>query len=243
MLSENFTIRLNKAIKEQNLRQVDLIKKTKEVMKKYIKDYNGDGIDKTLLNKYIKGVAIAKQDNIFILAKALNVSEAWLMGYDTASENQWININENSLNIDNASCITSNDSTIKIPILGKVPAGVPIEAIENIIGYEDISLKLTKGGNQFFALKIDGDSMYPDYHKDDIIIIRQQPDCNSGDDCVVMVNGDDATFKRVIKQDKSIILKPLNNSYEPYFFDEYDILTKPVKIIGVAIEVRRKLRK
>ena len=57
-----------------------------------------------------------------------------------------------------------------------------------------------------------------------------------------MVNGDDATFKRVIKQEKSIILKPLNNNYEPYYFDEYEILTKPVKIVGVAVEVRRKLR-
>ena len=85
--------------------------------------------------------------------------------------------------------------------------------------------------------------MFPDYKTGDIIIIKQQPDCNSGDDCIVMVNGDDATFKRVIKQEKSIILKPLNNEYEPYYFNEYEIMTKPVKIIGVAIEVRRKLRK
>ena len=77
----------------------------------------------------------------------------------------------------------------------------------------------------------------------DVIIIKQQPDCSSGDDCIVMVNGDDATFKRVIKQDKSLILKPLNNNYEPYVFSEYDIMTKPVKIIGIAIEVRRKLRR
>ena len=89
MLSDKFTERLNQEMKEQNLRQVDLIKKTKEVMKRYIKDYNGDGMDKTLLNKYIKGVATAKQDNIFILAKALNVSEGWLMGYDVDKDREW----------------------------------------------------------------------------------------------------------------------------------------------------------
>ena len=132
---------------------------------------------------------------------------------------------------------------IKIPILGRVPAGIPIEAIEDIIGYEDIPADMVKFGANYFALKVDGDSMYPDYRTGDTIIIKQQPDCESGDDCIVMVNGDDATFKRVIKQEKSIILKPLNNEYEPYVFGEYDILTKPVKIIGVAIEVRRKLRK
>ncbi len=111
-----------------------------------------------------------------------------------------------------------------------------------LIGYEEIPASMLRDGNNYFSLKIDGDSMYPDYKTGDIIIIRQQSDCNSGDDCVVMVNGDDATFKRVVKQEKSIILKPLNNEYEPYYFDEYEIMTKPVKIIGVAVEVRRKLR-
>lgn len=243
MLSESFTERLNQAMREQNLRQVDLVKKTKEVMKKYIKDYKGDGIDKTLLNKYIKGVAIAKQDNIFILAKALNVSEGWLMGYDVDMDREWFDDDINLLNIDNATYTDTPTKTIKIPLLGKVPAGIPIEAIEDILGYEEIPYNLVKNGSKYFALRVEGDSMYPDYHTGDTIIIKQQPDCETGDDCVVMVNGDDATFKRVIKQEKSIILKPLNNEYEPYYFDEYEIMTKPVKIIGVAIEVRRKLKK
>lgn len=244
MLSETFTERLNQAIREQNLRQVDLVKKTKEVMKKYIKDYDGDGIDKTLLNKYIKGVAIAKQDNIFILAKALNVSEGWLMGYDVDMDREWFEEKEPSeLTIDNARYIETNTKTIKIPLLGKVPAGVPIEAVEDLLGYEEIPMSMLKGGNDYFALKIEGDSMYPDYMSGDTIIVRQQSDCCSGDDCIVMVNGDDATFKRVIKQENNIILKPLNNQYEPYVFSEYDIMTKPVKIIGIAIEVRRKIKR
>lgn len=243
MLSDSFTNRLNKEMKEQNLRQVDLIKKTKDVMKKYIKDYDGDGIDKTLLNKYIKGVAIAKQDNIFILAKALNVSEGWLMGYDVDKDREWIEDIKDIPKFDNFSATQIPNKTIKIPLLGKVPAGIPIEAIEDILGYEEIPMEMVKHGQNYFALKIEGNSMYPDYHTGDIIIIRQQSDCESGEDCVVMVNGDDATFKRVIKQEKSIILKPLNNEYEPYYFNEQEILNKPVRIIGVAIEVRRKLKR
>lgn len=242
MLSDKFTERLNQEMKEQNLRQVDLIKKTKEVMKRYIKDYNGDGMDKTLLNKYIKGVATAKQDNIFILAKALNVSEGWLMGYDVDKDREWFEDEKDIPKFDNVSITELPTKTVKIPLLGKVPAGIPIEAIEEILGYEEIPYNWVKNGENYFALKIDGNSMYPDYKSGDVIIIKQQSDCESGDDCVVMVNGDDATFKRVIKQSKNLVLKPLNNEYEPFFFDEKEIITKPVKIIGVAVEVRRKLK-
>lgn len=243
MIVDTFTNRLNQAMHEQGLRQIDLVKKTKLVMEKYIKNYKGNGIDKSLLNKYIKGVAIAKQDKMYILAKALNVSEGWLMGYDVDKDRDWIEDEDYStLMIDNGRYIETEIKTIKIPVLGKVPAGTPIEAIQDVIGYENIPATMLNSGENYFALKIDGNSMSPDYKSGDIIIVKQQEDCNSGDDCVVMVNGDDATFKRVIKQNNAIILKPLNNEYEPYYFTSKEIITKPVKIIGVAIEIRRKLK-
>lgn len=231
MLEDTFANRLKKALDYNNMRPIDLANKTK--------------ISKAQICNYLKGTYKAKQDKLYIIAKALDVSEAWLMGYDVDMDREWFPDNKEDLTnitIYNARYIETTTKTVKIPILGKVPAGVPIEAIEDIIGYEEIPASMLRDGNNYFSLKIDGDSMYPDYKTGDIIIIRQQSDCNSGDDCVVMVNGDDATFKRVVKQEKSIILKPLNNEYEPYYFDEYEIMTKPVKIIGVAVEVRRKLR-
>ena len=229
MIVEDFSDRLKKAMSDKQMKQVDLCNKT--------------GIDKALISNYLSGKYKAKQDKLHKLAIALDVSEGWLMGYDVDMDREWFEEKEPSeISIDNARYIETTTKTIKIPVLGKVPAGVPIEAIQDILGYEEIPASMLKSGNNYFALKIDGDSMYPDYKTGDIIIIKQQSDCNSGDDCVVMVNGDDATFKRVIKQEKSIILKPLNNNYESYYFDEYEILTKPVKIIGIAIEVRRKLR-
>lgn len=229
MIVEDFSDRLKKAMSDKQMKQVDLCNKT--------------GIDKALISNYLSGKYKAKQDKLHKLAIALDVSEGWLMGYDVDMDREWFEEKEPSeISIDNARYIETTTKTIKIPVLGKVPAGVPIEAIQDILGYEEIPASMLKSGNNYFALKIDGDSMYPDYKTGDIIIIKQQSDCNSGDDCVVMVNGDDAAFKRVIKQEKSIILKPLNNNYEPYYFDEYEILTKPVKIIGIAIEVRRKLR-
>ena len=232
MLEDTFANRLKKALDYNNMRPIDLANKT--------------NISKTQISNYLNGNYKAKQDKLYIIAKTLGVNEAWLMGYDVDMDRDWLpdDLGDVSkMKIDNARYIETTTKTVRIPILGKVPAGVPIEAIQDILGYEEIPASMLNGGNNYFALKIDGDSMFPDYRTGDIIIIRQQADCNSGDDCIVMVNGDDATFKRVIKQEKSIILKPLNNEYEPYYFDEYEIMTKPVKIIGVAIEVRRKLRK
>lgn len=230
MLEDTFANRLKKALDYNQMKPVDLANKT--------------GINKSLISNYLSGAFKAKQDKLDIIAKVLNVSEAWLMGYDVDMERDWIDEKSPSeLSVDNARYIETTTRTVKIPLLGKVPAGVPIEAIQDILGYEEIPASMLNSGENYFALKIEGDSMYPEYMSGDVIIIKQQPDCNSGDDCIVMVNGDDATFKRVIKQDKNLILKPLNNNYEPYVFSEYDIMTKPVKIIGIAIEVRRKLRR
>ncbi len=224
MLEDTFANRLKKALDYNNMKPVELARKT--------------NINKSLISSYLSGVCKAKQDKLDLIAKTLGVSEAWLMGYDVDMDRDWFE----DTDIDNGEVIRVQSNVVKIPILGKVPAGIPIEAIEDVLGYEEIPYDWIKNGNKYFALKVNGDSMYPDYRTGDIIIIKQQPDCESGDDCVVMVNGDDATFKRVIKQEKNLILKPLNNEYEPYSFDEYDIMTKPVRVIGVAIEVRRKLK-
>lgn len=127
----------------------------------------------------------------------------------------------------------------RIPVLGSIPAGIPIEMIEDIIDYEDISEDMLKGGKEYFALKIKGDSMFPDYLNGDTIIVLKQDNCENGQDCVVAVNGDDATFKRIFKYDNGITLQPLNNTYMPLFYSNDDILNKPVKILGVVKQIRR----
>lgn len=134
-------------------------------------------------------------------------------------------------------------SYITIPVLGKIPAGIPFEAIQDILDYEDLAAEETKPGHSYFALKIKGNSMEPEYRDGDIIIIEQQPTCNSGDDCVVMVNGDDATFKRVKLSDKGLTLLPLNPDYDPHFYSSAEIASLPVRILGVCIQIRRSLRK
>lgn len=128
---------------------------------------------------------------------------------------------------------------IRVPVLGKVAAGIPIEAIEDIIDYEEISEELAHTG-EFFALKIKGDSMEPTIGNGDVVIVKQTDDANTGDIVIALVNGDDATCKRLVKYASGIRLMPINPAYEPMFFSNEEVVDKPVRIIGKVMESRKK---
>lgn len=134
----------------------------------------------------------------------------------------------------------SDISSNAILVYGTIPAGVPMECIEDILDTEEISVDMLKGNKQYFGLKIKGDSMFPEYIDGDTIILEKVNDCENGQDCVVMVNGNDATFKRVFKNDQSIILQPLNPTYSPMVYTNEQIEKLPIKIIGKVVELRRK---
>ena len=134
------------------------------------------------------------------------------------------------------------NGTIRIPILGRIPAGIPVEAIEDILDYEEAPAEWARGGKQFFGLRLKGDSMSPEYRNGDTVIFKSQPTCENGDDCAVMVNGNDATFKRVFRNEKGIVLQPLNPAYAPLTYTNDEIASLPVRILGVAWEIRRKMR-
>lgn len=146
---------------------------------------------------------------------------------------------------------TSNPAVVLV--YGTIPAGIPMEMIEDIIDTEEIDANMLKGGKEYFGLKIKGDSMNPDYLDGDVIILQKQDDCENGEDCVVMVNGNEGTFKRVFKnpETKTITLQPLNMQrdeygkllYEPTTYTEELIEQLPVRILGVFEELRRKKKK
>lgn len=147
------------------------------------------------------------------------------------------------LNDDQGFIMNTSPSSAVVFVYGTIPAGIPMECIEDIIDTEEISPDMLKGGKEYFGLKIKGNSMEPDYLDGDVIIFQKQDDCENGDDCVVMVNGNDGTFKRVFKNENGIILQPLNNKYQPMIFTNEQIENLPVKILGVFEELRRKKRK
>ncbi len=127
----------------------------------------------------------------------------------------------------------------RIPVLGTVPAGIPLEAIEDVVDWEEIPNKSDK---EYFALKVKGDSMWPRFLEGDTVIVRKTPTCVSGDICVVYVNGYDATLKEVrINLDKSVSLIPENKNYPPRTFTRQEVEELPVIIAGVVVELRRKI--
>lgn len=127
----------------------------------------------------------------------------------------------------------------KIPVLGRVAAGIPINAITEIIDTEEISEDMAKTGD-FFALQIKGDSMEPKISNGDVVIVRQQDDAETGDTVIALINGDDAVCKRLRKYKEGLELISTNPSYAPLYFDEETIKNKPVKIIGKVVELRAK---
>lgn len=130
---------------------------------------------------------------------------------------------------------------VRIPVLGRVVAGIPIEAVEEILDYEEITPELAATG-EFFALKIRGHSMEPRMMEGDVVIVRRQDDVDSGDVAIVLVNGDEATVKRVKKQPEGITLIATNTSvYEPHFYSNKEIADLPVRILGRVVELRGKM--
>lgn len=127
----------------------------------------------------------------------------------------------------------------KIPVLGTIPAGIPIEAVEEILDYEEIPQEWATQG-EYFGLKVKGNSMEPRIMNGDVVICRKQSDAESGNICVIMVNGNDATLKQIKKDTNGIWLVPFNNNYSPMFYSKEQISTLPVRIIGKVVELRGK---
>ena len=213
---ESFANRLQKAMNYANMKQVDLVNKT--------------GLDKTLINKYLAGIMKAKQDKLTILADALNVNEVWLMGYDVPMER-----NLNAYNVDEL-----GNSVIPIPILGTVKAGYDYLAQENWIGTIDVETSLVGNGEDYFALKVHGDSMSPSLIENDIVIVKKQNDFENGNIVVAIINGNEATIKRGKKSETGILLQPLNTAYEPLIFTNEEIKNIPVLIVGVVKQLKRE---
>lgn len=149
-----------------------------------------------------------------------------------------------ALNITPTQLITGSfeSTSYKIPVLGVINAGLPIEAVENIIDYEEIPRNMAAHG-EYFALKIKGDSMIPTVKENDVVIVRKQEDAESGQICVVMINGYDATLKEIKKESNGIWVLPHNpnSEFKPTFYTNKEIEQLPVRILGVAVEIRRSL--
>ncbi len=185
------------------------------------------GITQTTLSAWKNGKITPKTDTLQKIADYFGVSLDYLTGHSKS----------NSFENDNKEI-----KSTRIPVLGKVSAGIPIEAIENYEGdeWEEIPQEMASKWD-YFALKIKGKSMEPKFSENDVVIVRKQPTLESGEIGVVVVNGCDATVKKVYKQENGISLIALNQDvFAPKFYDNKEIEELPVKILGKVVELRAK---
>ena len=127
-----------------------------------------------------------------------------------------------------------------VPVLGDVAAGIPIEAVENIVDYEEIDTAMASNG-KYYGLRIKGSSMEPRIREGDVVIVRQQEDADTGDTAVVLVNGESATVKRIKKEpDGGLWLLPNNPAYDPQHYSPAEVAEEPVRIIGKVVALRGK---
>lgn len=132
----------------------------------------------------------------------------------------------------------SSISKIDIPLLGTVKAGYDYLAEENIIGTESIDNVSDK--ENYYALQVTGDSMEPLFSDGDIAIVHRQDDFESGNTCIVLINGDEATVKKVVKVEGGIDLIAMNPYYPKKHFSNEEMKDIPVKVIGKVVEARKR---
>ena len=177
------------------------------------------GMNRIVLNRIELGKRPLRDDEAVALADFFHVTTDYLLKGVTAQPR--------------------DKKGVRIPVLGRVVAGIPIEAVEEIFDYEEITPELAATG-EFFALQVKGDSMLPKLEEGDVVIVKKQADVETGDIAIVLVNGDEATIKQVKKVTGGIMLYGFNpDVYEPHFYSNQQIEELPVRILGKVIESRR----
>lgn len=181
------------------------------------------GLQKAAIYKYEHGLIVnPKRSLIEKLATLFQVSPSYLLGVTDEQHPQSV-------------------TSVRIPILGRVVAGIPLEAITDIEGYEEITPKMASLG-EYFALKIKGHSMEPQILDNDVVICKCQSDVESGDIAIILVNGDEATCKQIKKSPEGVTLIGFNPVvYPPHFYSNKEIAELPVNVIGKVVELRRSL--
>ena len=187
------------------------------------------GVSTATLTSWKQGIYTPKNEKLQKIADYFDVDLDYLLGTTTTRKAAKAAVLD-----------VIRKKATKVPVLGSVPAGIPLEAIEDVIDYEEIDEDTAKKG-EYFGLKIKGSSMYPMIMEDDVEIVRKQDTIESGQIGIVMVNGDEATCKKVVIRDGGIMLVGQNPEFIPLYYSAEEIETKPVRIIGRVVEIRRSL--
>lgn len=183
------------------------------------------GISKYSISHYLKGDWEGKQDAVYELARVLDVSEAWLMGYDVPPERKTV--------AKGAPAIPPGFIPLpkmkKVPLIGAIACGDPITALQNREGEVDAPEDMRCD----FALKCHGDSMTgAGIYDGDTVFIRIQPEVENGEIAAVRI-GEEATLKKVYYSGDTLTLMPANAAYAPMVYTGETL--NDVQIEGKAV--------
>ena len=188
------------------------------------------GVTKQAVSQMERGARKPSVTMLEALCDFFNVSTDYLLGKEDVTIRLVDNKDINRLD---------SPQSVRIPVFDRVAAGIPLDAIENIIDWEELSTRTVRG-YEVFGLRVKGDSMQPRIVDGDVVIVRKQPDAESGDIVIVRINGDFATCKRLVKYKGGISLISFNPAYPPMDYSNDEIKSVPVEIIGKVIENRQK---
>lgn len=216
-----------------------ILDKFSERLFKLVKENNTDinmlarilGIkSKSTIYRYMNGEMSPKITTIKYLAEYFNVNEIWLMGYDVPMERQKIESN----------VFPTTDIPQKVPVVGKISAGLPILATENIEGYEFAPSSQIKAGYTYFYLRVQGDSMNLKFSEGDIVLIQRQDTLENDEIGAILVDGNDATVKKYKFENGLVILEPMSTNPENTV-QIYNPKKINIQIIGKVISYQGKI--
>lgn len=179
---------------------------------------------KSTIYRYMNGEMAPKVTTVKILSDIFNVNPLWLMGYDVPKEIYKVESN----------AFPTSDIPTAVPVLGKISAGLPILAVENIEGYEFAPSTYLKSDYEYFYLRVQGDSMNLRFPEGNLVLVQKQDTLEDGEIGVFLIDGQDATVKKYRRDGNFVILDPMSTN-PSNITQIYNTKEIPVKIIGKVI--------
>ena len=191
-------------------------------------------ISKSSISHYLKGDWEGKLDAVYSIAQVLNVSEAWLMGYDVPMDAEHATPSQPAQKATIPPGFEPMPEMDMVPLVGRIACGTPITAEQNV---ERIVCVPSKWRSTF-TLTCKGDSMEPRIHDGDLVAIRKQPEVENGEIAAVRI-GEEATLKHVYLHENFIELRPENPAFNSIILSREDM--NDVVIEGKAVGLCRDI--
>lgn len=208
---EVFSKNLNYYMHKNNVKQIDLV--------------NTFHLSKSAISNWCNGIKIPRMDKIEMLADYFGITKSALLEKEKTPKN--------------IIPIDPNTEYVKIPVVGRVAAGMQCLAEMDIIDYELIPANEISSSEDYVYLTIIGDSMYPKIEEGDLALVRCQRSVDSGSIAVVIIDGEDGVVKKIKYGENWIELHSINPMYPVRRFENEDVLR--IQVYGLVKEIKRKL--